>query len=419
VLGAFALLAICIVGFGCSLGGRAASATGDRAFIVYWPPAEGEQRTRVAIKDLIDMKGTITTAGSEYITKNGSPATRDADCLAEVSRRGLPIVGKTNVTEFAVSVSGMNAFYGTPENRLSDDDRLIPGGSSSGSAVAVANGSADIALGTDTAGSIRVPAACCGIVGLKTTYGLVSLKGVYPISPKHLDTVGPMARTVDRTAEGMDLLQPGFLARYKRASARNSSAQGITVGRLYVKGTNPKVDRAIDATLEAAGFRVVVLDETFARKWADAERDGRTIAAADAWANNQEYAGKPNVSGPTKAILALGRMESANYDAAVRRKSAWQRELRTVLDSVDLIALPTLQNLPPTVPFFGASAVFEALVFDMQNTAAVNFAGNPAVAVPVPIQDRDVPLTSIQLVGRPHGEAELLAAARLVEKVRE
>src|SRR4029434_9951199 len=103
--------------------------------------------------------------------------------------------------------------------------RLIPGGSSSGSAVAVASGRADVAFGTDTAGSIRVPAGCCGVVGLKTTYGLVSLDGVFPIAPKHLDTVGPMARDVKGTVAGMDLLQRGFAGRYQQAVASNPSAK--------------------------------------------------------------------------------------------------------------------------------------------------------------------------------------------------
>ena len=135
---------------------------------------------------------------------------------------------------------GINDFFGTPRNPLSKKSKLIPGGSSSGSAVAVANGLADIAFGTDTAGSIRVPAACCGIVGLKTTFGLVSLQGVFPIEPKHLDTVGPMAKDVDHVVQGMDLLQNGFAARYRAAVAAKPSAKKIRIGRLYLSGTDPQ-----------------------------------------------------------------------------------------------------------------------------------------------------------------------------------
>src|SRR5260370_29926801 len=111
----------------------------------------------------------------------------------------------------------MNAYLGTPRSRLSRRRNLIPGGSSSGCGVGVQSGMADVAFGTDTAGSIRVPAACCGIVGLKTTYGLISLRGVYPIEPVIMDTVGPMGKDIAHVVEGMDLLERGFRERYDSA----------------------------------------------------------------------------------------------------------------------------------------------------------------------------------------------------------
>src|SRR3954468_8929054 len=181
---------------------------GDRAFIKQWPADAGGNRLRLAIKDNIDMKGVVTTAGSNFFLLTHQPAKADAACLAIARGRNVQIVGKTNMTEFAVAPSGMNEYFGTPRNPLKR--RLIPGGSSSGSAVAVANGEADVAFGTDTAGSIRVPAACCGIVGLKTTFGLISIKGIHPVEPRHMDTVGPMAKDIALTVEGMNLLQDGF-----------------------------------------------------------------------------------------------------------------------------------------------------------------------------------------------------------------
>src|SRR5690606_28219823 len=134
-----------------------------------------------------------------------------------------------------IGVSGSNDYFGTPINPL-DPDR-VPGGSSSGSAVAVAMGLADVALGTDTAGSIRVPAACCGIAGLKTTFGLISTQGVYPISPTYLDTVGPMARDVEGLVTGMGLLQEGFAPLYTQAKRANPTAASIKIGRLRLPGT--------------------------------------------------------------------------------------------------------------------------------------------------------------------------------------
>jgi Asp-tRNA(Asn)/Glu-tRNA(Gln) amidotransferase A subunit family amidase len=371
---------------------------------------------RLAVKDLIDMKGVVTTAGSEYLAKNSPPARRDAECLSIARERKVRIVGKTNLTELAVGVSGINQYFGTPRNPLGRRTRLIPGGSSSGSAVAVANGTADVSFGTDTAGSIRVPAASCGIAGLKTTFGLVSLKGVYPIAPTHLDTVGPMAKDVKGLTQGMDLLQRGFASRYTTAIATKPSARQIKVGRLYLTGTDPRIDRAVDDALAAAGFKVVVLGRGFKERWDQAQTDGRTIAAASAWIYDQQFKDQPQVKPRTKAVFALGAVEyRTKYRAALQRRAAWQASLRRVFGKVDFIALPTLQKLPPTVPFFGGTPAFEALVLGQQNTAAVNYAGNPALALPIPVQDKKVPRTSVQLIGRPRSEAELLNAGRLIE----
>src|SRR2546421_4354442 len=216
---------------GCAIPkARPESSTRDKAFIEYWPPSNDSKKLRLAVKDLIDVKGVVTTAGSEFLAKHSPPAKGDAKCLAIARQSGVQFVGKTNLSELAVAVSAMNAYYGTPRNPL--DRGRIPGGSSSGSAVAVANDEADVAFGTDTAGSIRVPAACCGVVGLKTTFGLVPLGGVFPIDAHHLDTVGPLARDIAGTVQGMDLLQKGFAARYAAAVAAKPSGNAIKVGRL-------------------------------------------------------------------------------------------------------------------------------------------------------------------------------------------
>jgi amidase len=258
-------LAVALLCGGCTLPRKPASATRDRAFITYWPPAENSAKPRLAVKDLIDLKGEVTTAGSEFLLKTSPPADRDAACLAIARATGVQFVGKTNTTEFAVAASGINEYFGTPRNPMAPG--RIPGGSSSGSAAAVGSGDADIAFGTDTAGSVRIPAACCGVVGLKTTLGLVPLDGVYPIAPTKLDTVGPLARDIEWTARGMELLQAGFGARYQRAVAATSSGRSLRVGRLRLRGTAPEIDRAVDDALAAAGFEVVELGETFRDEW--------------------------------------------------------------------------------------------------------------------------------------------------------
>lgn len=402
----------------CSTPQKRANRSRDHAFIVYWPPAENSKQLRLAVKDLIDMKGVVTTAGSEYLARTSPPASQDAKCLELARERNVQIVGKTNVTEFAVTVSGKNRYFGTPRNRPDGKHKFIPGGSSSGSAVAVETGMADVAFGTDTGGSIRLPAACCGIYGLKTTFGLVPTKGVFPISPKHLDTVGPMAKDMAHLVQGMDLLQRGFAARYERAVAAKPSARQIRIGRLYVDGTDPAIDKALDEALAAKHFKVSKLDQAFKAKWAQAQKDGKTVALADAWLNDQKYIDKKGVSKTAKLVIGQGEADyTNNYKDALKRKAAWQRDLRQVFNKVDFIAVPTLQNLPPKFPFWGSSVVFEWLVFDSQNTVGVNFAGNPALAIPIPMpaKGKTVPVTSLQLVGRRLSEAELLNAGRLIE----
>lgn len=389
---------------------------GDRDFISYTPPPTGSTATRLAVKDLIDVKGKVTTAGSEYYAKHGIPAEQDAECLKPARERGVVIVGKTNLTELALGASGLNDFYGTPRNRLGDCDRLMPGGSSSGSAVAVANGKADIAFGTDTAGSVRNPAACCGIYGLKTTYGLVSLKGVYPLSPRNLDTVGPMAKNVPRLVEGMDLLKPGTEDAFNAEAARHPSGAGLRVGRLYIKGTDEQIDQAVDEALRRAGFTVVRLNESFEEAWEQAQKHGQVIAVADGYESNRHLLSERGVTTTTKAALLLGdlRRDSTAYDEALAKRASWQRLLQRTFQRVDFIALPTLKQAPRNIPLLGRLAIFEAEVLSMQNTVAVNYAGNPAIAIPIPVNKEYVPLSSLQLIGPKKSEPKLLNAARII-----
>ncbi|MES2657947.1 MAG: amidase [Verrucomicrobiota bacterium] len=402
---------------GCSLPPEQRKSTRNHGFIRYWPPPEGSGGLRLAVKDNIDMKGYVTSAGSEFLALNTPPAKRDAPCLAIARERNVQIVGKTTLTEFAVTVSGRNTYFGTPVNRWDGKHKAIPGGSSSGSAVAVSSGWADVAFGSDTGGSIRVPAACCGIYGLKTTFGLVSTKGVFPISPKHLDTVGPMAADIPHLVEGMDLLKRGFRSEYQQAVAAKPSARQIRIGRLYIAGTDPQIDKAIDEALTAKGFKVVKLDDRFKDKWEKAEADGRTIALGDAWLNDEKYTNTSQIDSTTRLVIGRGGIaHSLGYKDAVKRKAAWQRELRRVFQKVDFIATPTLKTLPPKFPWFGSAIVFEWLVFESQNTVGVNFAGNPALAIPIdlPPEGKVTPVTSLQLVGPRLSEAELLNAGRII-----
>jgi Asp-tRNA(Asn)/Glu-tRNA(Gln) amidotransferase A subunit family amidase len=401
--------------------GRVGRNVGDRAFINHYnptPPQEG--RLRLAVKDFIDIKGQVTTAGSEYLAKTRPPATRDAACLAGARAQNVVIVGKTNAAEFGVTSSGVNDFFGTPRSPLNPKEKRIPGGSSSGSAVAVATGMADVAFGTDTGGSVRIPAANCGVYGLKTTFGLVPLKGVFPLSPKHLDTVGPLAKDLPRLVQGMDLLKPGFAGQYRAAVASSPSRRQITIGRLYVDGTDPAIEQAVDKELKASGFKVVRLSNDFKKKWEQAQKDGKIVALADAWVNDQQYMDKKGVNLTTKGAILLGRIEYAtSYKGALERKKDWQRTLRQTFRYVDFIVLPTMRRTPPKIPYSGSSPIFETAVFDQQNTVAMNLSGNPALAVPIPLESEEpIPATSMQVVGPLKSEAQLLNVARLMQSKR-
>src|ERR1700678_1455628 len=193
---------------------------------------------RLAVKDCIDVAALPTTVGCQLIAEQAKPAVSDASVVAAARRSGARIVGKTNLAELCWSASGKNPWSGTPVNPI--DPERVPGGSSSGSAVAVGTGEADVALGTDTACSVRIPAACCGVVGLKTTWGRVPVEGVYPLA-RSLDTVGPLGADVAAVERGMALIEPGFAAR----------SGEVRVARVRPE-TDPEVDPAVEAAIDAA-----------------------------------------------------------------------------------------------------------------------------------------------------------------------
>lgn len=268
---------------------------------------------------------------------------------------------------------------------------------------------------------MRIPAANCGVYGLKTTYRLISLKGVFPLSPQHLDTVGPLAKDLPNLVRGMELLKPGFTAQYRSAVASSPSRRQITVGRLYVSGTDPAIDAAVDAELKKSGFKVVKIGDRFRKKWEQAQRDGRSLALADGWLNDQSYMDKKGVSLTTKGAILLGRIEYAtNYKAVLKRRLDWQQTLSDAFRTVDFIILPTMKSVPAKIPRSGSSALFEAAVFEQANTVAFNLSGNPALAMPIPMEKKskrkkdEIFVTSLQIVGPTKSEAKILNVARLI-----
>jgi amidase len=348
---------------------------------------------RLAVKDLIDMEGVPTTAGCRAVADEAVPAAADAACLAGARSAGARIVGRTNLHELALGVTGVNPWYGTPVNPL--DPRLVPGGSSSGSAVAVATGEADVAYGSDTGGSVRIPAACCGTTGLKTTWGRVPLRGVWPLSPS-FDTVGPMARDVAGLVLGMQLLEPGFVAASERA---------CTVGRLRVEA-DPLIDDAIDRALDASEWEVL---EVELPRWHDATAAAGILLVAEAWETNRELLARHpgEVGADVAGRLELGGSIDARGLASARTvQREWHACLEEIFERVDVIATPTLTVFPPTLD------TGEDLLM-ARCTLPVNLAGVPALALPVPTSS-GLP-ASLQLIGPRQGEERLVAAGLVLE----
>jgi amidase len=352
----------------------------------------------LAVKDLIDVAGVPTTAGSRAVADGASPARADAACMAGARASGARVVGKANLFELAYGASGINEWFGTPINPF--DPALVPGGSSSGSAVALAQGAADIAYGSDTGGSIRVPSAFCGTTGLKTTYGRISLDGVWPLAVS-LDTVGPMARDVAGVVQGMCLLEPGFAA---------SPEPALVIGRVRVPGV--EVDAAIDAAVDRAlGVSELDVVEITIPEWSRACRSTVAILDREAADANRGLLEDPKKRAKLGKVVAGRLQEAAEVPAAeVLEARLFQAEWRDLLVAIfaraQLLALPTVAFFPPRLED-GTGRHYTAL------TSPVNLAGLPALAQPVPTA-ASIP-ASIQLVGPPNAEAILLATGSRIE----
>ena len=352
----------------------------------------------LAVKDLIDIAGVPTTAGSRVVAETAEPACADAPCIAGARSAGAAIVGKVNLHELAYGASGVNQYFGTPINPL-DPDR-VPGGSSSGSAVAVADGDADVAFGSDTGGSIRIPAAFCGVTGLKTTHGRISLDGVWPLAPS-LDTVGPMAVDVAGVAACMTLLEPAFTL---------DAPPAARVGRIRPTGVDidPSIDAAVDVALVRSGLEVIEVDLL---GWQAARDAVGVILDSEAAESNRLLLEDPVrrdlLGADVRARLVGGAaITTAQLASARAFQVTWRTAMMTALRAVDVLALPTAMFYPP-LRSEAVGRSYTAL------TNPVNLSGFPALAMPVPSGQR-LP-ASLQLIGPPNGEALLLATAAIVE----
>jgi aspartyl-tRNA(Asn)/glutamyl-tRNA(Gln) amidotransferase subunit A len=319
-----------------------------------------------------------------------------AEAVRLLEDAGYANVGKTNLHEFAYGTSSENEHFGTVPNPVAPG--RIAGGSSGGSAAALAAGLADVALGTDTGGSIRIPAACCGVTGLKPTYGLVSLVGCYPLAPS-FDHAGPMARSVEQLERAMVHLAPGF------APHRLESLEEVAAALAFTEHADPLVRTRVEHA--AALFpRLRRLDlplpegveGAFMREIADVHRE--------LYAEHSDLYGA-NVAAKIERCLGLTDSE---YEAARRAVAEYRERAEELLEGVDILVTPTLPCVAPPTPTDEINLRFTLISM----TAPFNLLGRPALALPCGPAEDGLP-SSVQLVGRKDGDALVLAAGALLE----
>jgi aspartyl-tRNA(Asn)/glutamyl-tRNA(Gln) amidotransferase subunit A len=354
------------------------------------PAAPGR---RLAVKDLFDTAGLRTTYGSAIFSEHVPGET--AEAVRVLEEAGYVNVGKANLHEFAYGVSSENPHYGTVPNPLAAG--RVAGGSSGGSAAALVAGLADAALGTDSAGSIRIPAACCGVVGFKPTFGLVSLDGCFPLAPS-FDHAGPMARSADACAEMMEALIPGF----ERTTVAPSD---LHVGVAWVEHADPLVARRVE---EAAGLfssvRLIDLPLPDRTDWGAVFRREALESHAGLFPERAEDYGED----VRDSLESAQELTNAEIDASKRLRERLREEAFQALGDLDLVITPTL---PIVAPPLGQADRTRMTRF----TALFNLIGWPALAVPCGIAEDGLP-ASVQLAAPLGHDSLVLAAGAALER---
>jgi len=371
----------------------------------------------VSIKDLFDVAGEATMAGSRVL-RDAPPAARDAVIVQRLRAAGAVIIGKTNMTEFAFSGIGINPHYGTPGNAR--DATRIPGGSSAGAGVAVARGMCEIAIGSDTGGSVRIPAAFNGVTGFKPTQARVSREGAFPLSFS-LDTVGPLARSVSDCAQA-DAVLSGQPAQPLAARAVAGLRVGLPRGLLFSQ-TDAQVLAAFEAgvaALQGARARVsdLALDELLGAPFRLQEQ-GTLIAAEAAHIHGALLAAGRESELDALVLSRLRRGETiaaAHYVGVQQARARLQPQLDAAIADLDILLLPTVPVIAPTIASLDDEDLFHRTnMLVLRNPSVFNFYDLPAVSLPLPRQRGEMPV-GWMLVGKRNADRELLAVAAALEQ---
>ena len=368
----------------------------------------------VTIKDLFDVAGEPTRAGSRILAEDAAPATADAVVVQRLRLAGAVIVAKTNMTEFAFSGIGANPHFGTPGNPR--DRSRVPGGSSSGAAVAVGDGLCDIAIGTDTGGSVRVPAALCGLVGFKPSRQRVPTDGAFPLSTT-LDSVGPIANSVEDCAKA-DAVMAGETFRPLEPIALGGLSFGVAEGM--------PLDRLDDTVAAAFVSAVARLERAGVRVSHEAMPLFDDMAAINA---------KGGISPPEACVIHRDRMarraadidpnvrvriergcavSEADYADMMRERARLVRAMDARLSSLDALLMPTTSIVAPTIAEVADEKIFAARnAAVLRNTSIINFFDLCAISLPLPMAAGKMPV-GLMLIARNGQDRRLLCIAGAV-----
>ncbi len=365
----------------------------------------------VSIKDLFDIEGQATMAGSR--TRADTPsATHDCPAVARLRRAGAAFIGRTNMTEFAFSGVGINPHFGTPANAASRSEPLIPGGSSSGAAVSVASGAAFIGLGSDTGGSIRIPAALNGIVGFKNTARLVPTSGAIPLSTT-LDTVCAMTRSVRDAIVAHEILAARVVVR----SAAPLTAYRLAVVRtMMLDDMDATVSRTFEqslARLRAGGATITEIDLAELGELPALMAHG-AFAGAESFAYHRKALEQVSEQYDQRVLTRIQRgaaMSAADYIDLQHSRADWMTRVEMQLLAFDGVLSPTVPIVAPSIAALAPGAQRDAEFFRnngllLRNTNAINMLDGCALSIPCQ-QGDDLPVGLMVWHGALHDDAVL------------
>ncbi|MDQ0472171.1 amidase [Labrys wisconsinensis] len=370
-------------------------------------------------KDLFDLEGEVTTVGSRVLAAD-PPAARDAAVVARLKEAGMVSVGRLNMTEFAFSGIGLNPHYGTPRNPHGRDTPRIPGGSSSASGVAVAKGLLPVAMGTDTGGSVRIPAAYNGVVGYKATRGRYPMDGVFPLATS-LDSLGPLCRTVEDAV----LVDAAMLGLPGPVIARGGldDLRLVVPANVVLDDLKPAVATAFEAALgrlAARGARIERLNLPAFDALAELTRARGALVTAEAYAQHIERLTGPAAEEIDQRVVARARLGAnislPDYRAIIEARGRLIAETDALVGRETLVAFPTIAHVAPPIAALeeDVELFFKVNARTLRNTALGNFLDWCGVSIPCGTGEAGMPVGFL-LSGLAGEDERLLAAALAAE----